>query len=933
MHQPVTVPGLDMSFLRQEPVFKTPMTFSPRNTGQRATPSRQELWKQELGLDALSDEDGHLSSDEEGMLAGEGGSCTLVEYQALQKELTERNQQRDDLLFKVKSLQDKNKQYKSRLGKEEENKKQQIKIMRKTHDHNLQEKQNLINNLQDVIDEQETRIFEMEAEKRGQTVTRTKKPSSGIQKLVEQINRLQVERGSLQEQLLTTQLNLEQAKLDAAEGQKFLQEKLQDQEKKRRQAENDLIRMRSEQGATDHEKQVQKLEIANERLQREVNDLRSRVHNLSLEEKSPSKVDRSELTKLETANDKLQNKILRLETELAIQAKKMAETQDHQQSGKDREIQTLERQIREKTLEINKLKAQPPQIVKQTVEVESQHSKQHLEQLNRQLRQLQAQLDTQKSENSSLQVQLGSCREAEKAAMEKLNSYEDEMEVVRSELTEEVSQLRRANQNAVQQAKKEVEVKTKTLTGKVTSMQQSLCQVRPLVSELLKDYSALKKEAHMFPMKLQASVRQVQREICKSISDISQTNQDLVRKYRHEMKLRKKYHNELVELKGNIRVLCRVRPVIREDGEGPSARQVVTFDQEDDGIVNCLHKGRWQTFELDRVFTQQSTQEEVFEEVRSLVVSCLDGYNICIFAYGQTGSGKTYTMEGPPSSRGINQRALGELFQIVEEGNKDWSYSITVNVIEIYNEMVRDLLGSDPTEKLDIKLHNEGGLHVPGLTYTQVDSLDDVNDVFQVAINNRATACTNMNEHSSRSHALLIVTVEGTNITTGAKIIGKLNLVDLAGSERVHKSQAAGDRLKEAQNINKSLSALGDVIHSLRSKQPHVPYRNSKLTYLLQESLGGDSKTLMVVQVAPVEKNVAETLASLNFAQRVRTVELGQATQKTETAEMAQLKERLGQLEQDPTSPYFQSAGRSGRTPRGTPTGTTSRLPTSKRRL
>eukprot|EP00058_Branchiostoma_floridae_P015095 XP_002600583.1 hypothetical protein BRAFLDRAFT_101637 [Branchiostoma floridae] len=194
-----------------------------------------------------------------------------------------------------KSLQDKNKQYESRLRKEEENKKQQIKIMRKTQGHNLQEKQDLINNLQDVIDEQETRIFEMEAEKRGQAVTRTKKPSSGIQKLVEQINRLQVERGSLQEQLLTTQLNLEQAKLDAAGGQKFLQEKQQDQEKKQHQAENDLIRMRSEQGTTDNEKQVQKLEVANERLQREVNDLRTLVHNLSLEEKSPSKVDSRDL--------------------------------------------------------------------------------------------------------------------------------------------------------------------------------------------------------------------------------------------------------------------------------------------------------------------------------------------------------------------------------------------------------------------------------------------------------------------------------------------------------------------------------------------------------------------------------------------------------------------------------------------------------------
>lgn len=162
-----------------------------------------------------------------------------------------------------------------------------------------------------------------------------------------------------------------------------------------------------------------------------------------------------------------------------------------------------------------------------------------------------------------------------------------------------------------------------------------------------------------------------------------------------------------------------------------------------------------------------------------------------------------------------------------------------------------------------------------------MNNVDELNEVFAIGKTNRSTAITDMNEHSSRSHALLCVTVTGFNKTTGRKTIGKLNLVDLAGSERVSKSGSEGARMKEAQSINKSLSSLGDVIHSLKNKSSHVPYRNSKLTYLLQESLGGDSKTLMVVQVSPVEKNVGETVCSLNFAQRVRTVELGQATKRT----------------------------------------------------
>ncbi|KAJ8339638.1 hypothetical protein SKAU_G00342710 [Synaphobranchus kaupii] len=193
------------------------------------------------------------------------------------------------------------------------------------------------------------------------------------------------------------------------------------------------------------------------------------------------------------------------------------------------------------------------------------------------------------------------------------------------------------------------------------------------------------------------------------------------------------------------------------------------------------------------------------------------------------------------------------------------------------------LLGDNPSEKLDIKMCPDGSgqLYVPGLTEFAVQSVEDINKVFDLGHVNRATACTNLNEHSSRSHALLIINVSGFNASTGHRTSGKLNLVDLAGSERIAKSGAEGSRLREAQCINKSLSALGDVIHALRSKQAHVPFRNSRLTYLLQDSLSGDSKTLMMVQVSPLDTNVSESVCSLKFAQRVRSVELGPHHPKT----------------------------------------------------
>nr|XP_014351132.1 PREDICTED: kinesin-like protein KIFC3 [Latimeria chalumnae] len=334
----------------------------------------------------------------------------------------------------------------------------------------------------------------------------------------------------------------------------------------------------------------------------------------------------------------------------------------------------------------------------------------------------------------------------------------------------------------------------------------------------------------------------------------------------------------------NIRVLCRVKPVTEESDVEDTALVSVATDPNNDSIVHVTYKGKERIFQLDKVFAPQATQDEVFEEIEPLVTSCIDGYNICIFAYGQTGSGKTYTMEGTSETPGINHRALNILFRELEQRDGMWRYTVSLSMIEIYNELLRDLLGKDPQEKLDIKMKPDGSglLHVPGLRSMEVQNFSDIKKVLALGKRNRVTHCTNMNEHSSRSHMLLTVTVNGTDSATGARTTGKLNLVDLAGSERVWKSGAEGERLKEAQNINRSLLALSDVIQALRSKQTHVPFRNSKLTYLLQDSLGKGNKTVMVVQVSPLQENVGETVCSLKFAQRVCKVELGPASRKVE---------------------------------------------------
>ncbi|CDY13741.1 BnaA09g42430D [Brassica napus] len=341
----------------------------------------------------------------------------------------------------------------------------------------------------------------------------------------------------------------------------------------------------------------------------------------------------------------------------------------------------------------------------------------------------------------------------------------------------------------------------------------------------------------------------------------------------------------------NIRVFCRCRPLNKEETSTRCAT-AVDFDGAKDGelgVVTGNHSKK--SFKFDRVYTPKDGQVDVFADASPMVVSVLDGYNVCIFAYGQTGTGKTFTMEGTPQNRGVNYRTVEQLFEIANERRETISYNISVSVLEVYNEQIRDLLATSPaSKKLEIKQSFDGSHHVPGLVEAKVENINEVWNVLQAGSNARAVGSNNVNEHSSRSHCMLSIMVKAKNLMNGDCTKSTLWLVDLAGSERLAKTDVQGERLKEAQNINRSLSALGDVIYALATKSSHIPYRNSKLTHLLQDSLGGDSKTLMFVQISPSEHDVSETLSSLNFATRVRGVELGPARKQVDTGEIQKMK-------------------------------------------
>ncbi|KAF3447269.1 hypothetical protein FNV43_RR12449 [Rhamnella rubrinervis] len=376
--------------------------------------------------------------------------------------------------------------------------------------------------------------------------------------------------------------------------------------------------------------------------------------------------------------------------------------------------------------------------------------------------------------------------------------------------------------------------------------------------------------------------------------------EDLKLKFSVEQAKTKKLHNLIQEAKGNIRVFCRCRP-LRKDELSAGHATVLDFDAAKEGELGILIGGSTKKiFKFDRVYTPKDNQVDVFSDASPMVVSVLDGYNVCIFAYGQTGTGKTFTMEGSEDNRGVNYRTLEQLFKIAEERRETFVYDISVSVLEVYNEQIRDLLASSPTsKKLEIRQASEGVHHVPGIVEAEVENITEVWSVLQAGSNARAIGSNNVNEHSSRSHCMLCIMVRAKNLMNGECTKSKLWLVDLAGSERLAKTEVQGDRLKEAQNINRSLSALGDVISALATKNNHIPYRNSKLTHLLQDSLGGDSKTMMFVQISPSEKDVSETLSSLNFATRVRGVELGPARKQSDIGELQKMKLMLDKSKQE----------------------------------
>jgi len=481
-----------------------------------------------------------------------------------------------------------------------------------------------------------------------------------------------------------------------------------------------------------------------------------------------------------------------------------------------------------------------------------------------------------------------------------------------SKLNLKIQDLEKKLDQAQTKAAKELEMMKKRQEkskGELEKATESLAELEKAHKKLVKEHDASLKELEQ-AKEAAGKGEQYRAELEKAkteLSEVTKQCKELEGLYKKEQQLRKKYYNQIEDMKGKIRVYARCRPFAKYEKE-KNCQQAVKFLDDMSCEVDVGKKGK-KEFTFDEVFREDSRQEQIFEGVSHLVQSAVDGYNVCVFAYGQTGSGKTFTMYGKADDEnlwGIAPRAMRELYELVDAEKDTLDISVSCYMLELYNDQLVDLLvDKDPKKKnhepdkknnLAIKLDAKGVVVVQGAVVRgPCTTFDELYKWNEYGMEQRHVASTAMNAESSRSHLVFSVLVETKNKATGAATLGKLTLVDLAGSERQSKTQAQGDRIKEAMSINKSLSALGDVISALSTGEKFVPYRNNKLTQLLQDGLGGNAKTLMFVNISPADYNAEETATSLQYATRVKTI-TNDASKAQESAEVHALKKIIADL-------------------------------------
>ncbi|CAH0515942.1 unnamed protein product [Peronospora belbahrii] len=622
----------------------------------------------------------------------------------------------------------------------------------------------------------------------------------------------------------------------------------------------------------------------------------------------------------------LRESLLKLQSEMATLNDGGIEFADERENmrteleSKDKEINSIKEELDTVKLQYDDL-AESERQLKSRLAQESETVDELKEQIATYTRSLEESKQERNELERKLQFDKGELSQ-NRREVEELKSLISDLQKQLDDANKKISELKRASTVSGAASVSDV-TESRRLMVEIQTMRVSL---NSLSAENARLRSQEGMPASMVPAK----------RVSADVLQVNFTPEQLARKYLAERTRNASLLSRLQTVCGNIQVFCRVRPIINEELERSwgSKLAVNVVNQSDlaamdfrsdrlmpsdsngkttsnENMETLANNSSWKVFTFDRILGPEETQNDVFREVEPIAQSVVDGFKACIFAYGQTGSGKTYTMEGTPSDPGLNYKVISHVFQSIQlrgaiyAPNSDTSenqddemnglhnaaessvYHVQVGVLEIYNDSVRDLINT--TNKALEICHDSatGDICVPDLTMSTVSSPQQTIDVLRIAQTNRVTGKTNSNMHSSRSHSIVIVQIskrrlehddadkDFADLDVEDEACGKLYLVDLAGSERVKKSNVSGDMLREAAHINKSLSALADVMEALDKKMAHIPYRNSKLTHLLQDVLNSSCKTVMIVNVGPTIENASETFRSLQLAERVRNIVVG----------------------------------------------------------
>lgn len=536
---------------------------------------------------------------------------------------------------------------------------------------------------------------------------------------------------------------------------------------------------------------------------------------------------------------------------------------------------------------------------------------------------------TQSSKLKSLQDELNSRPTADQLA--KLNEIIKTQEKQLKETSSSQSQQTKTLNDEIARLKQTLDIANKDTTDQISKLNKDHSEIAHKLQKQVNDLDSVRQQLEKqlkaeidSKGKMSVELEQVKKvageaaalgikveELTVALAAIKEKNAAKEQELKDSIRQRKLLHNQLEDLKGKIRVFCRVRPLSRTEIE-KGCMNITTI--VDEFTITCESKNGVKPFVYDSVFGPNSTQDEVFEDAKRVVQSAVDGYNVCVFAYGQTGSGKTFTMTGIPGNPGVTPRAMDELFDVLKHLPNHYRWEVTCYMVELYLDNLVDLFlpkeqrGNPPS--LSIKKDTKGIVYIPEAVKIEVRNSKEIMAKFDEGNLMRHTSSTKMNDSSSRSHLIFGVLIDVTNGETNQRTIGKLSLVDLAGSERVSKTEATAERLKEGRAINKSLTALGDVISALSSNESHIPYRNNKLTMLMSDSLGGSAKTLMFVNVSPANYNQEETTMSLFYAARVKMI-VNDPTKNIESKEMTVMKNELFAVtsERDKMKTFLEAKG------------------------